>query len=85
MAAFIMEKQLRCVYIAWAIKYCRLRSQKGMKFGSLIIHIMQNTNNFLPVPFFFFFLTASYLLSARWQLQGAGMKEEEEDGTIIKE
>lgn len=84
MAAFIMEKQLRCVYIAWAIKYCRLRSQKGMKFGSLIIHIMQNTNNFLPV-FFFFFLTASYLLSARWQLQGAGMKEEEEDGTIIKE
>lgn len=84
MAAFIMEKQLRCVYIAWAIKYCRLSSQKGMKFGSLIIHIMQNTNNFLPV-FFFFFLTASYLLSARWQLQGAGMKEEEEDGTIIKE
>ena len=84
MTTFITENQLWCVYAAWTIKYCSLRSQKEMQFSSLKGHIMQNTSNFLPV-FFFFFLTAAYLLSVRWQLQGADVKEKEEDGTIIKE
>lgn len=68
-----------------AVKFCSLGSHKGMKFSRLIVHVMQNTN-FLPVFFFFFFfLTTAYLLSVRWQLQGAGVKEDEKDGTIIKE
>lgn len=39
----------------------------------------------LSFSLFFFFPTVTYLLSVRWQLQGAGVKEEEGDGTIIKE